>query len=66
MIITRKSNLTGIERTMEIPVTQEQLDAWENGALIQHAMPGLTDSQREFIMTGITDDEWAKLMGGGQ
>lgn len=58
MQITRKSNLTGIERTQEIPVTPDQLRSWKEGALIQRAMPNLTPSQREFIMTGITDEEW--------
>jgi hypothetical protein len=61
MLITRKSMLSGKVNTLEIPVTQEQLDLWESGAkLIQHVMPELTDSHREFIMTGITDDEWDK------
>lgn len=47
---------------MDIPVTQEQLDNWEQGMLIQNAMPNLTDSQREFIMTGIIDEEWHVMM----
>jgi hypothetical protein len=42
----------------DIPVTQEQLDAWARGMLIQQAMPDLTPDQREFIMTGITPAEW--------
>lgn len=60
MNITRKSILTGIERTLDLPVTQEQIDAWENGELIQKAMPKLTPDQREFIKTGITAEEWAR------
>ena len=55
MEITRTSILTGIERTQDIPVTQEQLNEWEGGTLIQKVMPELTPSQREFIMTGIID-----------
>ena len=58
MEITRTSILTGIERTKEIPVTQEQLTEWKEGTLIQKVMPELTPSQREFIMTGIIDSEW--------
>lgn len=47
---------------MNIPVTEEQLDDWvTNGIPIQDAMPELTDDQREFIMTGITPDEWQML-----
>lgn len=59
MLITRKSMLTGIERTFDIPCTQEQLDAWNTGQdLIQRIMPDLTENQREFIMTGCTPEEW--------
>lgn len=63
MQITRKSFLTGIERTLEIPVTQEQLDKWASGVLIQDAMPNLTPDQREFIMNGITAEEWEESLG---
>jgi hypothetical protein len=58
MQITRTSMLSGITRTQEIPVTQEQLDAWASGVLIQKAMPQLSDDEREFIMTGVTAEEW--------
>ena len=58
MNITRKSDLTGVTRTIEIPVTPEQLRSWEEGALIQRAMPNLTSAQREFIISGITEEEW--------
>tara|TARA_Y100000310_G_C20035157_1_gene513562 strand:+ start:243 stop:437 length:195 start_codon:yes stop_codon:yes gene_type:complete len=63
MKITRTSIVTGIERTQDIPVTQEQLNEWENGTLIQKVMPELTPSQREFIMTGMVDEEWDNVMG---
>jgi len=48
---------------MDLDITQEQLDEWElNRKLhIQHAFPHLTASEREFILTGATDDDWAKL-----
>lgn len=58
MYITRTSKLTGIEHTLDIPVTKEQLELWEQGMLIQNAMPNLTPAQREFLMTGIIDSEW--------
>jgi hypothetical protein len=58
MLITKTSMISGIERTMDIPVTQEQLDSWNQGMLIQEAMPNLTPDEREFIKTGITNDEW--------
>ena len=60
MKITKTSIFTGDENTMDIPVTEEQLKDWENGGLIQDVMPNLTASQREFLMTGCTPEEWDK------
>jgi hypothetical protein len=37
--------------------------AWEDGQLIQYAMPHLTVSEREFLISGVTDEEWAEMMG---
>jgi hypothetical protein len=61
MIVTRISPLTGKENSMDLPITQFAIDLWKNGMLIQDAMPHLTDSEREFIKTGITEDEWNNL-----
>ncbi len=61
MLITRQSLMTGIIRSLEIPVTAEQLDAWQAGSKIQDAMPELDPAQREFVMTGITAEEWDEL-----
>lgn len=61
MLIKRVSPLTGMETTLNIPVTEEQIDRWKKGELIQIAMPHLTADQREFIKTGITSAEWANV-----
>lgn len=58
MNITRTSMLSGVTRTMWLPVTEEQISEWQNGGLIQNVFPDLTADQREFIMTGVTADEW--------
>jgi hypothetical protein len=58
MLITKVSMVSGKTNSMEIPVTQEQIDAWHGGELIQRAMPNLTADQREFIKTGVTAEEW--------
>ena len=63
MLIERTSPFTGETRTLEIDVTQEQMRAWQSGTLIQNAMPNLSASEREFILTGITDDEWDDMFG---
>ena len=62
MYISKRSMLTGDEHTMDLNVTPRQIKAWQEGTLIQNAMPNLTSNQREFIMTGITKDEWDNLM----
>jgi len=62
MQITRLSMWTGVERTLDIDVTKEQLaDYYENGKLLQVAFPTLSPSDREFIKTGITDAEWTEV-----
>ena len=60
MEITKECRITGATNTMDIPVTQDQLDDWTNGMLIQEAMPNLTAEHREFIMTGTTPEVWTK------
>ena len=62
MKITRKSIITGTIRTMDLPITQERLDEWQKGGLIQDVFPELTSAQREFILTGVTDEEWATFI----
>ena len=61
MKIKRTSQVSGITRTLDIDVTKEQLVRWEAGALIQDVMGHLSAADREFIITGITDDEWQAL-----
>jgi hypothetical protein len=64
MKITRKSELTGVVRTVDLDVTEEQLDTYySRSTLLQDAFPLLTADQREFIKTGITEEEWAEMMG---
>ena len=63
MKITRTSMFTGIERTLDLDFTAEQLAEWKNGALIQDAMPNLSPADREFVMTGVTDEEWSDEFG---
>lgn len=61
MLIERRSLVSGVIRTLDLPVTEDQIEAWEQGMKIQDAMPNLTDSQREFILTGVVDTEWDML-----
>lgn len=46
---------------MMICLNPDDLFRYEMGmGLIQDVLPYLTPSEREFIMTGITEDEWPK------
>lgn len=63
MIITRRNPFTSEMISREIDVTQHEYDNWLNGQLIQDAMPHLSADEREFIMTGITPEQWDKLFG---
>ena len=65
MKITRTSPFSGVENTLEIPCTQEQLDRWKAGEFIQRAMPDVSAELREFIMTGITPEEWDLYLSEG-
>ena len=62
MMVTRKSMMSGEVRTLNLDVTNEQLQRWRAGELIQNVMPKLTPSEREFIITGVTDEEWQESM----
>jgi len=46
----------------ELNATAEQLADWESGTMVQVAFPTLSPADREFIMTGITDEVWQERM----
>jgi len=62
MKITRKSGLTGEINTRDLNITPKQYAAYLSGALAQQAFPHLSADDREFIMTGITPEEWAEFV----
>ena len=66
MKITRKSEVSGQENTMDLNVTQEQLTRWKHGELIQNVMPQLTPDEREFLLTGIMPDEWEDIFSDNE
>lgn len=67
MKITKVSQLTGKEHTMDIDVNQYEMIRIENRfhskELIQNIVPNLSMSEREFLMTGITSEEWDNTFG---
>ena len=62
MLITRINPISKKEVTRDIPVTLKQLQEWEHGGKpIQKVMSNLSDTDREFIMTGLSDADWDSM-----
>lgn len=62
MILEKLSPISGKYHKMDLKITKEQLeDYYKGNKLIQRAFPNLSADEREFILTGITPDEWEKL-----
>ena len=57
--VEKHSILTGKQNVMFLPVTEVDIAKWlADGTLVQDAFPQLSDSAREFLMSGITPEEW--------
>jgi hypothetical protein len=57
-----KNNIfTGKLNSMKLKVTDEQLERWKNNEPIQVVMAHLTDTEREFLITGMSPEEQEKF-----
>ena len=63
MLIAKTSMISGKTNTMVLSITNAQLERWVGGELIQDVFPDLSVDQREFLMTGITPEEWDLTFG---
>jgi len=64
MLITKKSIITGKMNSMELDITQDQLDEYQNSKrLIQDIFPNLNRDEREFLISGATKEEWDNALG---
>ena len=63
--VTRQSVLTRKMNTMELPILQEHLDIYDKigGFNVQDIFPQLDAEQREFLINGVTPQEWTKYIG---
>lgn len=61
MEITRTSVLTGKVNTRDLDITPEQYTEYLGGTLAQLAFPHLPADDREFIISGATQEEWEEL-----
>ncbi len=63
MNVTRTSILSGTTKTIFIEgLTQDMLDRYHDGELIQNALAGIPVELREFVMTGISPAEWKEKL----
>ena len=63
MLVTKQSPISGTVNSMELPVTEAQLEAHRNGEHAQNVFPTLSAEEREFLISGITPKEWNDLFG---
>ncbi len=59
--VTRTSQYSGKKRTIALNITEEQLSNFNKGMHVQKAFPDLPAHEREFILTGITKEEWDEM-----
>jgi len=58
LLVIRQSPVSGKLRLKYFDCTADEYTRFAVGALIQNAFPNLSAEDREFIITGITDEEW--------
>ena len=57
--VEKHSILTGKQNVMFLPVTEVDIaKGLAEGTLVQDAFPQLSDDAREFLISGITPEEW--------
>ena len=62
--VIRVSPLTGITNTMYMDISDDQIEEWNDPnrtRLVQDIFANLTESEREFIMTGYTVADWKEM-----
>lgn len=64
MLIKRISLLTGNENTRDIPITIQQFLLLNDDKPVGNVCNNLSPEDREFLITGITQQEWEDKLGG--
>lgn len=60
--VYKASVINGNINSMVLPTRQGELEYWEDSnALVQDVFPHFTAAQREFLISGLTPEEWNKL-----
>jgi len=64
--VHKQSCITGKHHSMVLPTRQGEIENWlESTMLVQDAFPWIAADVREFLISGITPDEWDKAFGLG-
>jgi hypothetical protein len=68
--VKRISMFTFKPNTMVLPMSEQAFDlahaAWKGGMLIQNAFANLSPVQREFLMSGMSEQEQDEFFGVGE
>lgn len=57
MLVESRLLLSGLIRTIKLPVSEDQIDKWVNGTQIKEAMPNLSPTQHKFLIKSAFDLE---------
>ena len=64
MQVVRTSMNTNRTTSLDLPITEDQLECYQNGGgAIQDIFPNLCAGLREFIKTGVSPKEWKEMFG---
>ena len=65
MKVTRKSAISGKKTTMDINITEDQLKDWTDNPekLMVEGLVHLSNDERDFLLTGITPEDWNDVFG---
>lgn len=66
MKITKFSFISQQYNTMDLPVTEDELRRHSMGEHAQNVWPNMPPEQREFLISGITPQEWEETFGGAE
>jgi hypothetical protein len=67
LIVSRVSIHTMKRNTMRLPIDRERFAKWRaSEGLIQNIFPELNAAQREFLISGTTQEEWDDMTGGDE
>lgn len=66
--IRRVSSITGKVNCMELLISDAQWIEWtsKNPRMVQDVFPNLSNEEREFLLSGITPQEWNKYIAGSE